>query len=387
MAYTYTLATWTRYWSDGTSSSGPVNPFSAAYVNRNVSVKRKKPVDLIGNRTAWHVDSWFKKDAMVTRAGRESGRPFRTFTESIPVSMHTSLGMGSTTRLDNFPNMEMLVRNKLLGSARNSGVNLANMLGEYRQAAKMFGSLVQDLYRITMAVKHLDPRILTYGYYYLSGKKKPGMTNRTLRNLSSRWLEYVYGVSPLMQDMDGVMKELKTRTERPIFQRLTESRKDKVEAYYPNEISQITTTKVVSISETFVNRVSAVAYIKFRNDILNSALGAYGFTNPASVAWELTPFSFIIDWWVNVGEVLGSLDNCLYIDGGSTVQFTRRSSYDRVADVLGTQGSYSHSLYDRKAPEALGTVASLHYKPSTSLNHIANGLALVTPLLLSLQKR
>lgn len=31
-----------------------------------------------------------------------------------------------------------------------------------------------------------------------------------------------------------------------------------------------------------------------------------GFVNPASVAWELVPYSFVVDWFVNVGDFLNS---------------------------------------------------------------------------------
>jgi len=31
-----------------------------------------------------------------------------------------------------------------------------------------------------------------------------------------------------------------------------------------------------------------------------------GFVNPVSVAWQLVPFSFVVDWFVNVGQFIGS---------------------------------------------------------------------------------
>ena len=33
-------------------------------------------------------------------------------------------------------------------------------------------------------------------------------------------------------------------------------------------------------------------------------LEQFGVLNPASVAWELTPFSFVVDWFVNIGSFL-----------------------------------------------------------------------------------
>lgn len=36
-----------------------------------------------------------------------------------------------------------------------------------------------------------------------------------------------------------------------------------------------------------------------------------GFVNPAAVAWELVPMSFVVDWFVNIGDVLNSFSDFL----------------------------------------------------------------------------
>jgi hypothetical protein len=36
-----------------------------------------------------------------------------------------------------------------------------------------------------------------------------------------------------------------------------------------------------------------------------------GLTNLPSVLWELVPWSFVVDWWVNVGGFIASLDDLL----------------------------------------------------------------------------
>lgn len=54
-----------------------------------------------------------------------------------------------------------------------------------------------------------------------------------------------------------------------------------------------------------VNEVSCVcqAEIKVTNPNLYLA-NRLGLTNPASVVWELIPFSFVVDWFVNVSDFL-----------------------------------------------------------------------------------
>lgn len=39
-----------------------------------------------------------------------------------------------------------------------------------------------------------------------------------------------------------------------------------------------------------------------------SALGSLGLTNPLDVAWEVLPFSFVVDWFIPIGNWLNVLD-------------------------------------------------------------------------------
>jgi hypothetical protein len=57
-----------------------------------------------------------------------------------------------------------------------------------------------------------------------------------------------------------------------------------------------------------------------------------GLTNPLAIAWELVPFSFVLDWLVPVGTWLQSLDATLgvkFVGGCRTDTF--------YADCTGTQ--------------------------------------------------
>jgi hypothetical protein len=55
----------------------------------------------------------------------------------------------------------------------------------------------------------------------------------------------------------------------------------------------------------FDSHVTIGARVRISNP--NLALASQmGFINPLSVAWELVPFSFVVDWFVNVGNVLAS---------------------------------------------------------------------------------
>jgi hypothetical protein len=45
---------------------------------------------------------------------------------------------------------------------------------------------------------------------------------------------------------------------------------------------------------------------------LEAILHSLGVTKPLSVIWELVPFSFVVDWFVSVGEWISSLEDELF---------------------------------------------------------------------------
>lgn len=51
-----------------------------------------------------------------------------------------------------------------------------------------------------------------------------------------------------------------------------------------------------------------------------------GFVNPYSVAWELVPFSFVVDWFVNVGDILSSWT----MGAGVTIKWPYTTKYQVI---------------------------------------------------------
>jgi hypothetical protein len=65
----------------------------------------------------------------------------------------------------------------------------------------------------------------------------------------------------------------------------------------------------------------------------NTALAnQMGFINPAAVAWELVPFSFLVDWFLPVGDFLNSFTDLL----GHSVHYPYTTT-KRVASGLARQ--------------------------------------------------
>jgi len=364
--------------------SGPLQTRSYLFMQApGTGVGRVKPAILkIQNGTAYSIWRQTIGNEQCQITYRRTFPPYDMVTEYFPTTAEYSLGKYADP-LETETTLLRAAQNEARSKARGRSANLANMLAEYRQASDLFVTLVERTARLVQAVKHRDPRILLYYYWHHQysryGGIKSGITKRTLDNLAREWLQLVYGLKPLMSDMDQVMKELRSRTDRsaPSIRVAARKMERTSKTFTANNTYGNRKVRVVQNSQKSVNVISDITV---RNDLLNSSLGAYGFTNPLGVAWEILPFSFVIDWWINVGEILESLDNCLYFDGASWAQDITRYKQTQLVSTEGGSGYCIFESYGRSSPYALGTVASPILKTSVSAMHIANGLALLRVL-------
>lgn len=120
---------------------------------------------------------------------------------------------------------------------------------------------------------------------------------------------------------------------------------------------------------------------------------ALGLTNPASVAWELVPFSFVVDWFAPVGDWLNALDATLGYSflSGTRSTIRRRTGQYRASPAYTHSwvssgmrrywsGDASASLYQVELDRTLYAsppTPALRIKNPVSPGHMANGLGLL----------
>jgi hypothetical protein len=121
--------------------------------------------------------------------------------------------------------------------------------------------------------------------------------------------------------------------------------------------------------------------LRFRiSDPLQAFLAQTGFTNPVNLAWELLPFSFVVDWFLPIGpylEALSAFDGLTLLDGSQT-QFTRE-----LADAShhNEQISYLNPLTITSEHSEYSSVAlkldriKITSFPSPTFPELKNGLA------------
>ncbi len=133
--------------------------------------------------------------------------------------------------------------------------------------------------------------------------------NITPKRLHKSWLEYKYGWMPLLMDVKGaaeffaqqhVVRPPRFKCTRVINRSKTYDYVNNVASYGGGALN----------ADSYSARADAVVRATIWCELSSphlSELQQIGLTNPALVAWELVPFSFVFDWFISVGDWLTGL--------------------------------------------------------------------------------
>lgn len=127
---------------------------------------------------------------------------------------------------------------------------------------------------------------------------------KVLDSLQSFWLEFRYALRPLVFEMHQALAALKKK--------IKEKTRNTARGFnFHNSRSTSTSEEgenlVCRFSETVTsshNYRAGVLYVI--EDDINGILSVWGLNQPLDAVWELTPFSFIIDWFFNIGDIISS---------------------------------------------------------------------------------
>lgn len=163
------------------------------------------------------------------------------------------------------------------------------------------------------------------------------------RTAASAWLEMRYGWLPFMSDAHSATMTLMDSLEREDTQTSTV----KVGAY--GDFSTSDPVSVFMVSPAVFGPQEEVRQCTHRillkcKPASGALPGSFGLLNPAAVAWELTPLSFVGDWFFSIGDYLNGLDTDLriqFVSGATSVKM--KYSKSGFVTTPGWYGSYSTS--------------------------------------------
>lgn len=202
-------------------------------------------------------------------------------------------------------------RNKAVVSALNDlGDNKAQIgenLATFAQIVRMFKNPTRLFYNGVKALKNDSTmrKFLRMSYRDLRRAGIPEV-------IAQKYLEYVYGFKPLMQDIYGVYELTKEFGQKPLLLRGTgrafETGTVNKKIQYPINIGS-TTNRVDSwLNTRFQSRTNVTLWARLNDDYqVLRVLNQMGLLNPASFVWELVPFSFIVDWALPLGPFFSAL--------------------------------------------------------------------------------
>lgn len=137
--------------------------------------------------------------------------------------------------------------------------------------------------------------------------------SRYLDKASRLWLEYRYGWAPMVYDIIDQLKAVSAPEFRTHLTRDTlRTARGKASRTYQDVIPRtavaggLTYTGETRSEMTYTTR----AYVHYRNTVAGSfleRLNDFGLFDVPEATWELVPFSFIVDWFVPVGDWLKAL--------------------------------------------------------------------------------
>jgi hypothetical protein len=273
---------------------------------------------------------------------------------------------------------------KALNRAKDQTANWAENVATYKQSVHMVAS---NMMRILNAYRAIRQGNVAKAAAALGvSLRGPARISNQSKAIANGWLELQYGWKPLLQDIyETTLAFQKRRREKPSLIRVTGS-----SARNKNRVEVITSDGGHTVT-TYTHTVKLTAKVllcfKVANEDLRLA-AQMGITNPIALAWELLPFSFVIDWLLPVGNYFSNLDATL---GTTYEKGCVTTCEDRLLDASSTSsGKDSVFFYNRQINakyqmfsvnrqdlSAFPSQKVPHFKDPGSLAHLANAMALL----------
>lgn len=262
---------------------------------------------------------------------------------------------------------------KIFKSLNSQDLHIGNIIAERAQTFAMLADIMKKI----VALKSNPLQFLSS----ILGNLPKEAANATLM--------YNFGLKPLIQDAYGAVQALNRlsasqQTDR-IFVRCGAS----ATGFDRAVISTSDNTREID----FVEVVKVNFSLEYK--VVNSAtsnLQMLGLLNPAEIAWEAMPWSFVVDWFLPIGNYINSLsaDAGLEFVGGTRTIVTKqtyntvatypdqRSDLNKRRHTVGIlKGSRSRETKVRTVLTSAPTPVLPSFKNPLSATHVAEALSLL----------
>lgn len=179
-------------------------------------------------------------------------------------------------------------------------------LVEAQKSLDMIAARGYQLLNFVRALKRGD--IVKAGRILETPSTKPvkRSTKGAAKTFADQFLEMHFGWTPLVQDIHNACSFLS----QPLKTSRVRGKKTVLDTHVYNASSQMTSPcGYVNNSYRGAHEISTRVLIQADVAITNPNLflaEQMGLINPATVIWEIVPWSFVVDWFVNIGDFLSN---------------------------------------------------------------------------------
>lgn len=302
---------------------------------------------------------------------------------------YSGLRFGIESEVSHDSNLRDISRLKALAKLNDKNIDLGTAFREWGKTAQLLGDVAHLSVDLLRAAHRRDAR----GFIRrLTGN--PDVSHRLPagQNVVDTYLAYHYGVKPSLQDVSGAVQALsrippqewRVRAKGASSYERKKSTGILADQCYLDGSSRLRQSckTVVSCTRKEISR---------QQDIL----WALGLDDPLSTAWEITPWSFVIDWALPIGDWLAAINASKYYTDWQVVStsYTKveaklKGSSASAQDAWGyryawssvVSGAWNMLRITREIQNTL-PMTTLPVKNPASLDHMAKGLSLLATTL------
>lgn len=277
---------------------------------------------------------------------------------------------------DDITSLVTEITTKGLAERGKADSNLFESVAEYKQTLELFTKPTKNIWRFL-------------------GKHEAKI--KDLKRLGMRpdeaWLIYRYGIKPFISDVHSIIEGLKQKTGR---RRQTTRAKGEISR---NENSTMSIPTGPGANTFFAYQTSDYVKVRYTSidEYVATTASNIGFTAKGllTVPWELTPYSFVADWFVNIGDYLNAiapapeykqLGSCIVVERSRVTRYQNTAIVSPPYVVDSIDGAVCYGAYytkDRSSVGTPGVVLKNDFKLATIVR-ASDALALISQKLFQL---
>jgi hypothetical protein len=197
-------------------------------------------------------------------------------------------------------NDELQLINRLIHNIRQHDFNGGNVAGEAKKTLEFIGDTATRIGSALISARRGRLVDAASKLGVIPNSRVRRRQRRTIHRpsedqlslLSGNWLALQYGWLPLLGDAHSAGQALAATYNKPIVRR------------YRNRGHKESSVEIDGVLTTSsVKRQIIAVMMENEHETVNQSLGL---ADPLSVAWELTPWSFVVDWFLPVGDYLNA---------------------------------------------------------------------------------